>query len=144
MQLFGGFSSSENIYKIQHLQNWAARVASKNFDFINTRGIDLVYDLQWQTFEQRRNYLTANLMFKCMNNLAPYYLSDNIFLLYDIMERTTRSTSTQNVYLPKPNIEQFKQSFQYQGGLIWNNLEDGLKSVDNFTSFKRIYKEKYW
>jgi len=139
-----GYCSVENINRVQHLQNWAARITSQNYDFINTRGIDLVHDLKWQTFEQRRDYLSSNLMFKCMNNLAPNYLSDNITLLSDVTERNTRSSNSLNVYPPRPNIEQFKQAFQYRGGLIWNNLDEGLKSACSINLFKRKYKNLYW
>ena len=37
-----GCTSEQNIYKIQRLQNRAARIITGNYDFINTRGIDLV------------------------------------------------------------------------------------------------------
>ena len=116
-------SNGRSLSKIQHLQNWAARIATQNYDFINTRGLDLVKDLGWQTFEQRRDYLSANLMYKCMNSLAPHYLSDNIISINDMTNRQTRSCRSHNVYTSKPNIEKYKESFQYRGGLIWNNLE---------------------
>ena len=35
-------TSAEYLYKIQHMQNYAARILSNIFDYINQRGIDLV------------------------------------------------------------------------------------------------------
>ena len=139
-----GYSSAANIKKIQHLQNWAARIATGNYDFINTRGIDLVEDLGWQTFEKRRDFLSANLMYKCMNNAAPQYLSDNIVLVSEVTDRDTRSSQSHNIYVPKPNIDKFKESLQYRGGMIWNGLDENLKNADSIHIFKRRYKDLYW
>ena len=49
-----GCTSKQNIYKIQRLQNRAARIITGNYDFINTRGIDLVKNLKWMCVSQTR------------------------------------------------------------------------------------------
>ena len=67
-------TSKQNIYKIQRLQNRAARIITGNYDFINTRGIDLVKNLKWMCVSQRRDYFIAILMFKSIHGLAPHYL----------------------------------------------------------------------
>ena len=41
---------------ICRLQRRAARIIAGNFDFINTRGADLMKDLGWQTLDIRRDY----------------------------------------------------------------------------------------
>ena len=69
-----GCTSKQNIYKIQRLQNRAARIITGNYDFINTRGIDLVKNLKWMCVSQRRDYFIAILMFKSIYCLAPHYL----------------------------------------------------------------------
>jgi hypothetical protein len=139
-----GFCSEENIEKIQHLQNMAARITTSSYDFINIRGIDLVQKLEWQTFIQRRDYLTASLMHKCVYGQAPYYLCNNIHLLNDMNSRSTRHSEANKLLLPKPNIDKFKRSFQYAGGQCWNNMDDGLRSEQNIISFKKKYKQHYW
>ena len=66
-----GYTCKINILKVQRLQNRAARIVTGNFDYINVRGIDLVIHLNWMNIEQRRHYVMALLMLKCIHNLAP-------------------------------------------------------------------------
>ena len=40
-----GYTTAHNINKVQRLQNRAARILTGNFDYVNTRGIDLVKNL---------------------------------------------------------------------------------------------------
>ena len=42
-----------------------------NFDYIDTRDADRIELLGWQTIEQRRDYFTANLMYKIIHENAP-------------------------------------------------------------------------
>ena len=80
--------------KAQGLQNQAARIITGNFDFINTRGEELVRELKWQTLSERRTFHVATLMFKCVNGQAPNYLCDQINLLSDVNNYRTRSTNS--------------------------------------------------
>ena len=135
----------ENLNKIQHLQNWAARIILNNYDFINTRGIDLVKILGWQDFSQRRDYLMSSLMYKMINGNAPHHLMNNLVFAAEINERTTRNTVCENnLYIPKANINQFKESLQYMGAVTWNKLDSGLKNACDIYSFKNSYKNLYW
>jgi hypothetical protein len=140
-----GYSGVENLNKIQHLQNWAARIILNNYDFINTRGIDLVKILGWQDFSQRRDYLMSSLMYKMINGNAPHHLMNNLVFAAEINERTTRNTVCENnLYIPKANINQFKESLQYMGAVTWNKLDSGLKNACDIYSFKNSYKNLYW
>ena len=42
--------------QLTRLQKRAARYVTGNFDFVNSRGEDLMKDLKWSTVEQRRDY----------------------------------------------------------------------------------------
>ena len=59
-----GYTNDANLERIQHLQNRMARVILNNFDFVNTRGIDLVSELGIMNVKQRRDYFMALLMYK--------------------------------------------------------------------------------
>ena len=139
-----GYSSVENSTKIQHLQNWAARIISNNYDFVNTRGIDIVNSLGWPTFEQKRDYQISSLMFKIVGGNAPQHLLNNVIFSTDVNERITRNTEANNLYIPRANINLFKESLQFNGASIWNRLECNLRSSDNVQCFKREYKSLYW
>ena len=130
-----GCTSKQNIYKIQRLQNRAARIITGNYDFINTRGVDLVKNLKWMCVSQRRDYFIAILMFKSIHGLAPHYLCDEITLQRDISTRSTRSLDCNNVYVPCASLECFSNAFAHRGPVIWNALPQYIKNsltMDNF------------
>ena len=66
-----GNTSATNLAKIQRLHNFAARAVTKNYDYINYRGIDIVHELGWMDVLQRHNYFQCILMFKSIHGMAP-------------------------------------------------------------------------
>ena len=93
-----GYTTAHNINKIQRLQNRAARILTGNFDYVNTRGIDLVKTLGLMNVTQRRDYFMIIVMFKSIHGLVPDYICDEITMQRDITVRTTRSTVTCATY----------------------------------------------
>ena len=59
-----GCTTEGNLDHVQGIQNLCARIICKNYDYINTRGIDLVDLLTIQTIRQRRDYFLSVLIFK--------------------------------------------------------------------------------
>ena len=95
-----GYTTAHNINNVQRLQNRAARILTGNYDYVNTRDIDLVKTLGLMNVSQRRDYFIIMLMFKSIHGLVPNYLCDEITMQRDIAERTTRSTIDNNVHVP--------------------------------------------
>ena len=62
---------------------YAARLVTNDFDYVNSRGLDIVKSLKWMNVNQRCQYFTTTLMFKCIHGLAPTYLVDNIVMNCD-------------------------------------------------------------
>ena len=122
-----GCTMQSNIDKIQRMQNRVARIITGCYDFINTRGLDLVDELNLQNITERRNYFLCNLMFKSIHGLAPTYLSDNIVMNADVNEYNTRGAQNRNVYQPRPRIEKYKNSFLYKAGELWNALPPSVR-----------------
>ena len=58
--------------KLQKLQNRAARVITKSS--YNTNSSYLLNSLSWDNLSVRRTKQKANLMYKCVNKLAPNYI----------------------------------------------------------------------
>ena len=65
-----GYTTAHNINKVQRLQNRAARILTGNFDYVNTRGIDLVKNLGLMNVTQRRDYFMLIMMFKSIHGLV--------------------------------------------------------------------------
>ena len=94
------YTCQQNLHKIQRLQNRAARIVSGNYDYVNTRGIELVKSLQWMNVHQRRDYF----MSICIHGLAPDYLCNEITMQNEISERPNRSLSSFKVHVPYASI----------------------------------------
>ena len=135
-----GQTSDCNIKKIQRLQNYAARLVTNNFDYINCRSSDIIKALKWMDVKQRCMYFTITLMFKCIHGLAPIYLVNDIVMNCNINVRTTRSHAM-NVYVPSASSEFAKRSFMYSGAVMWNALPSFLKDIRDLNNFKFKLKQ---
>ena len=97
-------------------------------DFFLTRLVGTRYWLD------RRARQKANLMYKCINNLAPAYLC-NLFA-----PRTPNyyfRNAKKKLMLPKPRTDYLKRSFSYSGALLWNNLPEEIRTSNSLGLFKR-------
>ena len=112
--------------KLQIYQNRAARIVCKYYDH-DIHGIDLVRYLGWHTVEDRIKYFTSVLMFKCLNNMVPEYISDGFTFFSDIHQHFTRISTNGGLLIPKPRTELYKQSLYFAGPSVWNNLQGWSK-----------------
>ena len=78
-----GFTTESNLNRIQRIQNHAVRIILNNFDYVNTRGIDLVRQLGLFDIRSRRDYFTQIFMFKAIHGLTPHYNSDCLDMNFD-------------------------------------------------------------
>ena len=130
-----------NISKLQRAQNYAARIVTGNFDYVNFRSADLLYELDWASVKERCDYFTSVMMFKAINGLTPPYLTDSIVRANEAHGRNTRLASSCDVHVPSHNSEILKRSFVYNGSVLWNSLRHEVKLADNVNTFKRMYKD---
>ena len=72
---------------------------------------------------------------------APQHISNNILFSYEVSQRNLRSFDNMNLYKAKPNCEHFKNSLQYTGASIWNELPLDVKEAESVYSFKSLYKK---
>ena len=85
-----GCTTEGNLDRVQSIQNSCARFICQNYDHINTRGRDLVASLGVQTIRQRRDYFLSVLIFKCIHDLAPHYLCNDVTMIADVHDYNTR------------------------------------------------------
>ena len=135
-----GYTTAHNINKVQRLQNRAARILTGNFDYVNTRGIDLVKNLGLMNVTQRRDYFMIIMMFKSIHGLVPDYICDEITMQRDITVRTTWSTVNNNVHVPHIILECCKNAFAYRGPVLWNALPENIKKCETLNCFKKCVK----
>ena len=127
--------------KLQKLQNCAARVITKSS--YNTNSSCLLNSVSWDNLSVRRTKQKANVMYKCINKLAPNCLC-NMFtpsaLSFDLRD------ASQKLYLPKPRTDYLKHSFSYSVASLWNDLPEDICTTKSLHNFKRKLRNGslYW
>ena len=122
------------------LQNRVARCVTGNYDW-DTPGLSLVSQLGCMNVKQRQSYLFGMLMYKCINNVCPAYLSPLFKYVDETHTKSTRSSSLNMLYTPKPNLSCFKESFSYKGAIYWNNLPAHIKTNNSLNTFNMSLKK---
>ena len=122
---------------IVKFQKRAARcILDKDFD---TPSAEMFAELKWMKFPERVQYQKAIMMYKIFHNQAPEYLQGLFQHTTDIHQKALRSASDNLLYVPKPNIEQFRNSLSYSGSKIWNSIPENIKQCDTVALFKKKY-----
>ena len=87
--LVWGTSSKQNINNTQKLQNRAVRAVTGNFNYKSSVS-SMIKQQKWMNIKERTEYFTAILMYKCLNDLAPTYLSNKFMHIttHDIYKDT--------------------------------------------------------
>ena len=133
-------TKKSNINKFQRVQNYAARIITGNFDYLNTNSTDLIRSLRWANVQERCDYFTAVIMYKAIHGLTPMYMTDNIVMAGETHDRDTRLSDSNDVNIPPHNSHVLKRSFIYNGSVIWNNRPDENRMATDVADFKWRYK----
>jgi hypothetical protein len=136
-----GQTTLENINKIQRFQNRAARIISNNYDYDNYAGLEIVKSLDLFTIAERKDFLTLVQVYKCLNNLAPHYLSDLFTFVSDIHDRVTRQSQENDLYVPKCNTTFLQKSLLAYGSKLWNQLPPVIRMSPTVSQFKTNCKQ---
>jgi len=137
-----GYTSTENINLLQKIIHLSARIICNNYDFINSRGADLVKELGWNNFEDRRDFLLAVLMYKCHEGSAPDYLLDKLDLHSEINIRQSRHTDETTYNIPRTRLNKTEAAYFVQGPRIWNKLPSRIREAETLEQFKQLYKKE--
>ena len=132
-----GNANTELMTSIIKFQKRAARsILDKP---IETPSEELFAELKWMTFPERVMYQKAILMYKIMHNLTPAYLTNMFTFSKEVHDRTLRSTADNLLYIPKPNIEHYRNSLAYSGSKIWNSIPNHLRNAVSLQQFRKGY-----
>ena len=126
--------------KMNTLNNRVARIVLNKPARSNSA--ELLHELQWLSFSDRRNYQTAVLVYKAKHKLSPEYIS-NLLTLSSNNTYCLRSTDMINkkIIVPKPRTNYLKTSFSFSSVAIWNSIPSYIRSIPTLVSFKRNYKK---
>ena len=73
--------------------------------YYNISSLDLVKNLGWKSVEDRCNYFTSILIYKCLQNSS---LSNRFMKASDVHCYITRYAENNNLQVPKPNSNYMK------------------------------------
>jgi hypothetical protein len=120
--------------RLQKLHNRAARVIASVPNEVDQQTVLNI--LGWEPLKEQRVKAKAKTMFKTLNNMGPNCLKELFTFKKEILNRSLRNSSS-TIRLPKPNTNNMKKSFMYDGASIWNSLPKKIRESDSLSSFKR-------
>ena len=137
--IWGNGLTKDQINRITKFQKRALRIILNKSTF--TPSIELFRESDILPFELRIHYHTCTMIHKKLHNMTPDYLRSNLDMCTDTYNYNLRSTTNNNLILPRPNSEKFKKSFKYCGAKLWNALPDELKTCRKLETFKLLLKK---
>ena len=98
-----------------------------------------MFQLHWLPLNYRIHFKILLLVFKCLNGLAPTYLSD--LLHYHNSPRLLRSSFQNLLAVPKSRLKTYgDRAFSVVAPRLWNKLPLELRSVTCVDQFKTQLK----
>ena len=134
-----GKCAIKHLTLLQRLQNRAARAVTGNFNFEVSPG-NLINDLNWMRIDTRYTYFLGILVYKCLNNMAPKYLSELFHFHDNTRHYHTRVVTKHSLIIPRVELNVYKSTIAYRGPTLWNNLPTELKSSYTINMFKHSFK----
>ena len=125
------------IQRLQRVQNCAARTIKmgRKYDHVTP----LLKDLHWLPVRDRIKFKLLLLTFKCLNGLAPKYLSR--LLSYRTTSRKTRSSDKYLLNIPFTKYKTFAdRSFAVAAPKEWNSLPLHIRRITELNTFKKTLK----
>ena len=112
-----GCTTEVNLNRVQRIQSLLTRIICNNFDYIHSRGIDLVRSLKLQTIRERRDRFLCVLMVMIQGALRIW-----IYIYHGATRRF------------------IKDVFLYKGSSLWNKLRPWVKESTSLNDFKHDFK----
>ena len=143
MANLNGKASSYNYFpkhlsnRLRLIQNTAARIVilSKRFEHITP----ILFKLHWLPLGYRIHLKILLLVYKCLNGLAPSYLSE--LLSYTNGPRLLRSSSQNFLTVPRTRVKTYgDRAFSAAAPRLWNQLPPELRSVTSVDQFRSQLK----
>ena len=127
-----------NMAKLQRIQNMSCRMIYQLPKY-STIGTYLA-KLHWLKMQELIVYKVATIILKCINNIAPAYLSEMV-TSQPPHTRGLRSSNKGTLYTTRSRTEfVHSSSFKSMGPRIWNNLPTNIKNSHNIDTFKTRLK----
>ena len=118
--------------QLQMLQNRACKTI---FGLKRKESVsEYMKSLHWLKIPQRIDFKILLLVYKCLNGLAPQYLSELVNY------NTISGSRTPSLFSHIPNTLKGSHAFQYSAAYLWNNLSLDIRQSSSLDSFKKCLK----
>ena len=98
----------------------------------------LLEQLHWLPIEWRVRFKVATLTYKTLHTGRPPYLAD--LLQYHRSVKSTRSSFTQLLSVPRHNLSFGSRAFHVSAPKIWNSLPPQIRQSQSLYTFRRHLK----
>ncbi len=132
--LYGITSTQTKI--LQKIQNSAARLITGVH--IRVEMTPVLRSLHWLPIEKRKVFKICLLVYKCLNGMAPTYLSDIILPLRIDGGLRSTTNSLLKVHITRTNFGE--RAFSISGPFLWNRLPTSVRQSGSLGSFKTNLK----
>ena len=124
----------QNIHKLQLLQKFAAHILTetKKFDHITP----VLKTLGWLTIEEQLWLRDVTMMYKCVNNLVPAYISCKI----GKRSNAHNLCNSEDLNLPECRTAAAQRGFFYRAAKAWNSLNNNTRTAQSLRSFNKVCK----
>ncbi len=143
--VFGSLSEG-NLSKLQKIQYNAVRFiyGLKGKDRFQSMS-PFLKELHFLPVRYRIKYKVALMVFKCLNNISPGYLSE-LITVRDINNHSLRLDN--DFFLlkhpPRTNLKKTEGAFSNIAPQIWNELPYHIRCMTELSSFKKCLKSYYF
>jgi len=97
--------------------------------------------LHWLPIDKRIMFKLCLLVYKCLNGLAPAYLSD---LIVPLQRKGLRSSNESLLKVSKTKNSYGDRSFSVCGPAIWNQLPESVRVSPSLDAFKKNLKTHFF
>ena len=125
-------ANSDQIVKLQRVQNAAARILSKTSKF--THITPVLKQLHWLPVVERIKFKILLLTWKIINGLAPHYFDDLISEY--VPSRSLRSSGTGMLTPRRVKCSFGEKAFATCAPVLWNALPSNVRNAKSLESFK--------
>ncbi|XP_067660615.1 uncharacterized protein [Haliotis asinina] len=133
--LFG--LSPAHLTKLQKIQNVAARIVSLTSK--RSHITPVLKSLHWLPIQARIEFKTLSIVFQCLHDLAPQYLSE----LISVYTPPRQLWSNQQFLLRTPSVHlknYGRRAFSFAAPSLWNSLPIVIKTATSLHAFKSLLK----
>ncbi|KAK6191070.1 hypothetical protein SNE40_002818 [Patella caerulea] len=132
---------ASTVKPLQRIQNFTAKlILGVSYDHSSTAALNELHILP---IEARCQFKLLVLVYKCINNIAPSYLTE--LLQFQTSSYNTRSSSQNMLLIPKTKYKTFAdRSFSVMGPRLWNTLPESVKQCKTVTDFKKKLKTYFF